>query len=297
MGGPVVFGAIVLIIFLLTGRRSEAAPELGPGDSPHPPDSRGGPGTYTQPAGPAGGPPVIPGTTTPISEVEPRDGADFERKRQMIAQSFTSALQSRAELSPKESQQAGINATAAYFRSKGIYIDRPNPQTPPTYYKQTQQQMASHLAETVNTYIQAVRRARLFPGAPTAPTPEPTVTTTPEEQKVAIVRKGYSDAIIYLIDMVGQRKGKQVTPPEALVPIAQYFSMFGIPHPNQLTLASQFWARTIPDISDRTSQALRYSMAQVDQQTGIFPSPHLPTVTHPSQLRAPTQIPVSGYYV
>jgi len=157
--------------------------------------------------------------------------------------------------------------------------------------------MAAHLADIVNLYVQTLRKAVTVPGTPYMNEPTPTVSTKPENAKVNLVRQGYTDAIVYIIDVAQQRRDKTLTPAQALVPIAQYFSLFGIPHPNNLTLASQFWARSLADISSRVNQAVNYSKAQADIQTGVADSPYLPTVTDVSQLRAGAPIPLSGFRV
>jgi hypothetical protein len=221
-----------------------------------------------------------------VSEVEPRDLNDFEMKRQLISKAFSSALQRRAALLPKEPKQNGVKVTAAFFRQNGVFIDKPDPRQPPTYYKQPREKLASHLAEISNVYergIQAGLKPVMKPPTPNrvppkplpkppipnAKKPGPSVSTKPEERKIAVVRQAYSDALVYLIDSLQQRKGVKVAPAQAIVPVSQYFSMFGIPAPDQLTTASQFWARDLADITTRAKNALRYTQQQVDIQTGV----------------------------
>jgi len=293
MGGPIIFGAAVLIIFLLTGSFSQAGePAPGKDEGPFPPVPPPGPhpSVGPGPVGPSGpnaprigpnapgpndGPAIIPGTKTPVSEVEPRGNADLEDKRKLISVAFRNAIAGRRKKFPKESEQAAINATAAYFKKRQVHIDALNVNAIPTYYKQPKEKMAAHLAEVVNTYIRGLQ-------APMAKPPGPSVTTKPDTKKVDLVRKAYSDAIVYLIDSAKQRKGSTITPQQAVIPVSQYFSGFGIPAPDALAHASQFWARSLADISSRTSKALAYTKQQVDIQTGVTPN----TTTRISDLRA-----------
>lgn len=287
MGGPIILGAAVLIIFLLTGSLSQGG-EIAPGkdDGPFPPSPPPGPYPSVGPhpgaiapgplaPGPNDGPKIIPGTRTPVSEVEPRGNGDLDAKRQLIAVAFRNAIAGRRKRFPKESEKAAINATAAYFKKRQVHIDALNVNAVPTYYKQPKEKMAAHLAEVVNTYIRGLQ-------APMAKPPGPSVTTKPDTQKVDLVRKAYSDAVVYLIDSAQQRKGSTITPQQAIVPVSHYFSGFGVPAPDALTQASQFWARSVADISSRTSKALAYTKQQVDIQTGVTPK----TVARISDLRS-----------
>lgn len=293
MGGPIILGAAVLIIFLLTGSLSLGG-EIAPGkdDGPYPPSPPPGPQPSVGPykaaiapgpnaPGPNDGPAIIPGTKTPVSEVEPRSNADLDAKRQLIAVAFRNAIAGRRKKFPKETEQAAINATAAYFKKRQVHIDAINVNAIPTYYKQPKEKMAAHLAEVVNTYIRGLQ-APVVKQAPVAKPPGPSVTTKPDNQKVAIVRKAYSDAIVYLIDSAKQRKGSTIAPQQAVVPVSQYFSGYGVPAPDALTQANQFWTRSVADITSRTSQALSYTKQQVDIQTGVAPKP----VARISDLRA-----------
>jgi hypothetical protein len=208
----------------------------------------------------------------------------------MVSKAFTSAMQKRAARRPRETKTTNVNTTAAFFRQRGVFIDAPNPQSPPTYYKQPREKMAAHLAEVVNTYERSLdalapaKKPAIVPARkPTPSAKKPSLTTKPEDQKVALVRKAYSDALVYLIDSLKQRKGVTVQPQQAIVPVSQYFSSLGIPAPDALTAASQFWARSLADISTRVQQAVRYTKQQVDIQTGVAPTP----VASVSQLRNP----------
>ena len=75
----------------------------------------------------------------------------------------------------------------------------------------------------------------------------------------------------YVIDVAYQRLGKRLIAQNVLVPVAQYFALFGIPHPNQLTLVNKFWANPLSTVKRKAAQALAYTKQQADILTDVAP--------------------------
>ena len=267
-----LFGGLVLLIFLLMGKSSSAEEIEAPLPPPLPPKP-----PVPQPPRPQGGSPAAPSVTPQASYPPASPGGQgvgitpevVERIRLMVSDAFNRAMAKRKErlaaAGKNEPTQATINATAAFFKGQGIYLEKPDPRNPPAFYRLGERAAAEKLAQTINLFMPVpLATGKTTPGTVPSATKQPSVTTTPDPAKVKVVREGYARAIAYAIDAAKQRAGKTLTPENALVPISQYFAGYGIPHPNALNAANLFWANDLKVITSKVNQAVRYAEQQVD---------------------------------
>lgn len=266
-----IYGGLVLAILLMFSKSKAADSEdeqlPPPPLPPRPPSPR-------QPS-PAPSRPGEPGrdTGTPGGQGVGISPAEIGRIQKLIADAFKEGLSKRksrlAAAKRKEPDQRTINATAAHFRAQGVYLDKPSLSNPPAYYRRGENAVKRHLSQTLLSFMPRPLRPSTAPSTPgTRPAEkrEPTVTTTPAPEKIKLVREAYANAIAYAIDAAKQRQGKTLAPRNVLVPVSQYFALFGIPHPNQLTVASKFWANPVSTIRQKTTDALKYALTQTDIQ-------------------------------
>lgn len=273
-----IYGGIVLAILLMFSKSKAAGSEEGEANElpPSPPPPRPpSPGTTVYTPGPPS-----PQPTRPASPVRPPGSpggqgvgispAEIGRIQKLIADAFQEGLTKRkarlAAAKRSESQQRTINATAAHFRAQGVYLGKPSLSNPPAYYRQGEAAVKQHLGRALLSFMPRPLAPISTPGTKPADRREPTVTTTPAPEKIKLVREAYANAMAYAIDAAKQRTGKTLSPNNVLVPISQYFALFGIPHPNQLTAASKFWANPVTTIRKKTQDAVKYARTQTDIQ-------------------------------
>jgi len=265
-----IYGGLVLAILLMFSKSKGTGEEDGdeqlpPSPSPPRPPSPRPPSPQPARPGDNGRTPGSPrGQGVGVSP------AEIGRIQSLIADAFKEGLAKRkarlAAAKRSESNQRTINATAAHFRAQGVYLDKPSLSNPPTYYRQGEAAIKQHLGRTLLSFMPRPLSPASTPGTKPAERREPTVTTTPAAEKIKLVREAYANAMAYAIDVAKQRAGKTLSPQNVLVPISQYFALFGIPHPNQLTAASKFWANPISTIRKKTQDAVKYARTQTDIQ-------------------------------
>lgn len=172
------------------------------------------------PAAPIPTPPV-PGTSAvhaPASNVAP-PAALLEKNRVTIANAFKAALAKRQNAMPRESANARTGAVAAYFKSKGVPLDKPNPKAPHPMHAGDPKKVAEVLASIVNAFMPTTTLS-----AP-APTAKPAaVSAALLERNRVTIANAFKTAIA---------KRQKAAPREAsasrTAAVASYFKGKGVP--------------------------------------------------------------------
>jgi len=198
--------------------------------------------------------------------------AALERKRQIVASGFQSVLAAVKRKSPRISQQEAVNRAAAFMRTRGVLLDKPDPTL--AFWRQDENALLALVTAAVNTYLTLPAAAQQTPGIqPVKATA--TVTTIVDPAKAKLVEDAWAYAVGYAIQQYKDKKKKTLTPAQAFALVAPTFTTASAlapgaapaPPPSALKSPSAYWANPLAIVKMSTDAAGDAVTREIDYRT------------------------------